>query len=374
MKGGILIAMINSYSSIGEIQSLVRSLEPKSRKMFDDIYDVKVYSGAGNFSPDISSSIKSEFGSLEAVRSQRIIKISNKVMSHSVTYNPIFDVRIEKGGDVLNPVDTNFHSNDFVDDPSTHMAAGSITDPDPFDQITGEHSVVTGALVKADVFHGLLAPIMRDASPFSDYVKDYLRTAWRWIRAAHAYDEAAVYPLVVWNAKFPHLVDAGQHLEQMQLFLGKGNHYSAIEKDRQGASLYKDGVQKYFGDLFLIHEALGLGYSKRETQTFVNLTPSFSGSEVVILSNGNPEAMIEETCRVFDICRDNFTSEPFGFSMTSPPLGAVADQWSGFPSMARFTVPDESVALRFGFNGIDIYGQPVITRDPFVLARRLSSN
>ena len=54
MKGGILIAMINSYSSIGEIQSLVRSLEPKSRKMFDDIYDVKVYSGAGNFSPDIS--------------------------------------------------------------------------------------------------------------------------------------------------------------------------------------------------------------------------------------------------------------------------------------------------------------------------------
>tara|TARA_Y100000590_G_scaffold319268_1_gene361298 strand:- start:96 stop:1193 length:1098 start_codon:yes stop_codon:yes gene_type:complete len=362
--------MINSYSSIGEIQSLVRSLQPESRKLFNNIYDVIIYSGEGNPSPDIESSIKREFGSIRSVQSQRIIKIANKVMSHSVTYNPLFDVRIEEGSGVPNLVETKFSSNDLVEGSPNDMSMGSMTEP--FNQVTGDHSVVMGALVKADVYHGLLVPISSRASPLNvDMFKDYLQTAWRWIRTAHTYDKSAVYPLIAWNARRSHLTDDGQKLEPMQLFLGKGNHYSSIEKDRRSASLYNEGIEHYFKDLFLIHEALGLGYSKGETKTFVNLTPSLPGSEIVVMSKDKPESAIEEMCHVFDMLSDKFASEQFGISIVSPPLGSAEDQWSGFPSMARFVIPDESVALRFGFDGMDSFGQPVITRDPFVLARGL---
>jgi hypothetical protein len=365
--------MINSYSSIGEIQSLVRSLDPKLRNMFENVFDVNVYSGVSVPSSQIEPSILHEFGSIEAVRSQRIVKIVNKVTSNSATYNPLFDVRITSEKGLIDSVEEANFSNDTIGGLLAHTVPGSISDP--FDRVIGEHSVVTGTLLKADVYHGLLIPSGSGVTHFNnDVLTDYLRTSWRWIRTAHDYDKAAVYPLIVWNARVSDALGQGYPLEPIGLFLGKGKHYAAIERDRQAASLYRDGVYDYYHDLFLIHEALGLGYSSCDTKTFVDLTPSHSGSEVVVLSQNISDSVFDEVYHAFCMFRDQFTSAEFHFAMTSPPLGSSDENWLGFPSVCRFVVPDGIIASRFGFNGMDLFGQSVITRDPFVVARALLSN
>ena len=115
--------MINSYSSIGEIESLVRSLDPNFRKMFENIFDINVYSGVSIPSSQIEPLIQREFGSIEAVRSQRIVKIVNKVTSISVTYNPLFDVNITSERNPVDSVDEVNFSNDVtkgLPDPETY--------------------------------------------------------------------------------------------------------------------------------------------------------------------------------------------------------------------------------------------------------------
>src|SRR5262249_2524875 len=154
-----------------------------------------------------------------------------------------------------------------------------------FGRIRGRFCVSASNVAKYDGWHGLVIfdephPLRFDRAQ----VRDYLDVAFRWIAAAHAYDERAIYPIITWNC----LPKSGARLTHghMQIALTRGMHYGRVENWRRAAETYRAQTgASYVDDLFAIHQALGLAIpNPGALRVFAHLTP-IRNREIVLLAD-----------------------------------------------------------------------------------------
>src|SRR5438445_8011712 len=143
-------------------------------------------------------------------------------------------------------------------DPFCHPETG--TPADTFGRISGEHGITASNVAKYDGYHGVLVFSEHDPLAPTDaaVVRDHLVTIRRWGEAALAADPAARYLFVLWNC----LWRAGGSIVHghMQMTATRGSHYPKIELLRRQALDYAaTNGRDYFDDLWLVHDALGLG-------------------------------------------------------------------------------------------------------------------
>ena len=356
-------------ASIVALEELVASLPAEARAATDRIFAVSTTTGRLDPPAEMHEWIRKFFGSVDAVREQRIVRVNNLVTFEGALFNELRAMRpIEvKGGEEVRATIAS-----AANDPFDHPETG--TPADTFGRITGAHRVTASNIAKYDGYHGVLVFQQHDPLAPMDaaVIRDHLATARRWALAAHDDDPAARYYFLLWNC----LWRAGGSIVHghMQMTATRGMHYPKIELLRRQAIDYaaRHG-RDYFDDLWLAHNALGLGVVIGQARVIASLVPIKEREVVIIGRPGADEASLAEgLARTVSAYRAAGVVS-YNMALYLPPLSADGEDWQRFPPLARLVDRGDPANKTSDIGSMELYAASVIATDPFRVADSLRS-
>lgn len=354
-------------SSIVDLEDAIAGLPADVRAIADRIFTVSSTTGRLDAPAEMHPWITRIFGSVEAVREQRIVRVTNRVTFEGALFNDLRAMRpMEvKGGDEVRATIESSRGDPFCT-PETGTPA------DTFGRLSGEHGVTASNVAKYDGYHGVL--VFADHDPLAPVsaatVSDHLATIARWGRAALADDPAARYLFVLWNC----LWRAGGSIVHghMQMTATRGMHYPKIEQLRQQGLAYAAANGRgYFDDLWRVHDALGLGTTVGDARVIASLTPVKEREVLVIGRPGASEqtlaAAIAKTVATYRAAG----VVSYNMALYLPPLSPDGADWRAFPPLARLVDRGDPANKTSDIGAMELYAASVIAADPFRLARQL---
>ncbi|MBI2724255.1 MAG: hypothetical protein HYX50_04245 [Chloroflexi bacterium] len=350
--------------SIMQIEDAVTTLSPAELARFNRIFSVSSTFGSLVAPDAMLPWIEKQFGSVEATREQKIIKVTNVVTLEGVLFNWLRSSR---------PM---WRSEVNVDEELDRNGADPLSDPfngtpeDLFGRVRGKYCVTASNIAKFDGFHGLVVFNEKHPLRFTrEMLHDYIDTAGRWGDLAHASDPEAKYYLFLWNC----LWRAGASLlhGHAQMIMGRGMHYAAVEYLRQRAAVYQAHHRaNYFHDLYLSHEALGCAFEKDGTKVIANLAPK-KENEVLLFAPYVSSSLKDRMYDVLSCFRDRLGINSFNLVVYMPPWSETPETWEGFPVIVRIVDRGDPSSRTADMGAMELYAASVVSSDPFVLARHL---
>jgi len=353
--------------SIVDLEDAIASLPAAARAAADRILRVSATIGRLDAPPEMNDWIRKFFGSVDAVREQRIVRVNNLVTLEGALFNELRAMRpMEvKGGDEVRATIAS-----SANDPFCRPETG--TPADVFGRVKGEAGITASNVAKYDGFHGVL--VFKEHDPLAPIdasaIRDHLATARRWAERALEADPAARYYFLMWNC----LWRAGGSIVHghMQMTATRGMHYPKIELLRRQALAY-DAMHgsDYFDDLWVVHEALGLGAEVDGVRSIASLVP-IKEREVLVL--GRPGA--DESSLAPAIAKAVSTYRAAGvvsynMALYVPPLSPDGEDWRRFPPLARLVDRGDPANKTSDIGAMELYAASVIAADPFRLAEAL---
>jgi hypothetical protein len=353
--------------SIAELEDRIAALPPEARAAAERIFAVSSTVGRLDPPAEMRDWITKQFGSVDAVMAQKIVRVTNLVMLEGALFNDLRARRPAevKGGEEVRDTIERSHN-----DPFCHPETG--TPADTFGRIRGEHGITASNIAKYDGYHGVL--VFDEHDPLvpmdADTMRDRLLTARRWALAANEEDPSAKYYFLIWNC----LWRAGGSIVHghMQMTVTRGMHYPRVEVLRRRALEYDEQYGRdYFDDLWLVHDALGLGHERDGARVFAALTP-VKESEVVILGRpGEDETSLAGAiARVIAAYRKQGVVS-YNLALLLPPLSADGNDWRRFPPHARLVDRGDPANKTSDIGGMELYAASVVAADPFRLSEAL---
>jgi hypothetical protein len=344
---------------ITRLVEMVAALPPADRERFERIFHVDSSIGRLKPVPAMFEWIEETFGSVDAVREQRIVRVTNLVTMEGSLFNELrsrrpvvrqkpqeLEVLIaqERGGAFCRPLER--------------------TPEDTFGRVQGKHSVTASNIAKFDGFAGVVIFDEHNPLRFSaESIADYIDTGMAWLRKAHETDAQAAYPFWLWNC----LWRAGASIVHghAQMVLGKGKHYARVEAQRRAAVAYKDSTgQNYFDDLYQAHRSLGLALEVEGTRILAYLAP-IKDKELILLSDELDDGLKRSIYRVLDCYVRELGVSSFNVAILLPPLGPTEEDWSGFPYVVRIVDRGDPFDRTMDMATMELYASSVLFSDPF---------
>lgn len=357
-----------SYSkSIVHLEELVQALSPEEQDRFRRIFQVNTTIGELTPPSSMHEWITQHFGSVDAVRRQRIVKVTNLITLDGALFNELRARRpmeAKTSGNLEQTIMSN------VGDPFCHPLEG--TPEDVFGRVKGKHCITASNVAKYDGFHGLVIFDEHNPLHFTDEgVKDYIDTALSWARKAHCVDKEARYFFLMWNC----LWRSGASIlhGHAQMTLSRGIHYAKIEHLRRMALLYKiaHGVS-YFDDLYKVHQSLGLATHYNQVRILAYLTP-IKEKEVILISERLDDDLKQAIYRVLRCFVETLGVTSFNLALCMRPIDSVQEDWKDFPVLVRVVDRGDPNNRTADFAAMELYASSVISSDPFHVAQALSS-
>lgn len=344
---------------ITELGSIVAALPPADRERFERIFQVDSSIGRLEPVPSMFEWIEDQFGSLDAVREQRIVRVTNLVTMEGSLFNELRSKRpmVRQKPQELEVIIQQEHGGAFC-------RPLERTPEDTFGRIEGQHSVTASNIAKFDGFAGVV--IFNEHNPLSftsEAIADYIDTAMAWLRKAHETDAQATYPFWLWNC----LWRAGASIVHghAQMILGKTMHYARVEGLRRAALAYRDATgHNYFHDLYEAHESVGLALEAEGTRILTYLAP-IKDKEVILLSENLDDGLKGSIYRVLDCYVRELGVSSFNVAICMPPLGPVEEDWSGFPVVVRIVDRGDPFDRTVDMAAMELYASSVLFSDPF---------
>ena len=349
--------------SIQNLENLLAALPPEDRALFDRIFHLTVAQGHLNCPPTMEKWLKEQFGSVEAVAEQRIIKLTNLVTWEGALFNPLRSQRpvglkeeIGTEGLVVNGLD---------EDPFLNPEEN--TPQDTFGRVKGKHCITASNAAKYDALHALI--IFDEPNPLHlspEQLRDYLETAWKWAELAHSSDPEARHFFFIWNC----LWRAGASLVHghAQVALGRGLPYAKVEALRRAAASYRlQYGSDYFEDLYRVHSALGCGAERGQVRAISYLTP-VKDKEVLLFAPDLGPALADALYDVLRGLREKLGVLSFNLALMTPPLGEPEPGWEGFPVLARVVDRGDPASRACDVGAMELYASSVIASDPWAVA------
>jgi hypothetical protein len=357
--------MIEEFS-IDRLEEMVAALSVSVKTKFERIYQVSTNTGELALNPEMEKWAKKQFGSTEAVTSQKIVRLTNLVTGEESFFNKLRASR---------PSEVNSRSslqegleqdarNDIFHLPELN------TSEDLFGRIRGKHCITASNIAKSDSVHGVV--IFNDFNPLNftcEKVIDYIDTGREWAVKMHSLKPEAKYFLFFWNC----LKRAGASLSHghCQVLLATGKHYTKIEKLRESAQEYRKCYHSnYFDDLFEVHQALGCAVEKEGIRILCYLTP-LKYDEVIIISDTLKSGFKTGIFDVLALFRDELKTTSFNFGIITPPLGETRESWEGFPCIGHIVDRGGYDDRTSDFGSFELFGATMVLRDPFLLASKI---
>lgn len=345
---------------IADLDAMVAALEPRDRAIFERIFRVDVAVGEQAPPESMLGWIEQQFGAVEPVLRQEIVKVTNRVTFEGALFNRLRSSRPQQRRPRTIDIAAGLRD---AEDPLANPEA--MTPADPFGRIRGEHCITASNVAKFDGLHGLVVFDEPDPLRFDRAcVRDYLSTAREWIERAHDYSPGARFPLVVWNC----LWRAGASLAHghLQVLLGAGAHYAGAERLLDAERRY-DG--RYFDDVFHAHCVVGSGFAIGEVRVMASLTP-VKEREVVMMTREWRSDLHDRIYEALAYFRDEAGVESFNLALIAPPLGAV-EGWEAFPHVVRIVDRGDLTARTADVAAMELFAASVVSSDPIALARGL---
>ena len=357
-----------SEAGIDRLDARVEALPAAARERFDRIFDLVVARGQVVPPPAMHDWIVTHFGSVDAVRQQRVVRVTNKVTLEGALFNEVRGRRPQQapGG---SDADLERTLRDSAGGPFCHPEDG--TPADVFGRIRGRFSTTAANVAKGDGWHGVV--IFDEHHPLhftQEQVSDYVDTAQAWLRAAHQADAEARYPFFIWNC----LWRSGASIlhGHAQMTLTRGGHYAKVEAWRQAAARYRrQHGSDYFADLVTVHRSLGLALDWGTAVILPSLTP-FKEMETHVIA---PELGDDLKAALYLVLRtfiDHLGVQSFNLALYQPPLVATPEDWSGFPYILRIISRGDLSSKNSDIGAMEIFAQSVVTTDPFHVAEALA--
>jgi len=356
---------VEEAKRITNLAEIVAALPVKDRQRFERIFLVNTSVGRLNPTPAMGEWIEKYFGSVEAVREQRVVRVTNVVTMEGSLFNQLRALRpmakesrenlaktIEeaRGGAFCQPLER--------------------TPEDTFGRIKGKHSVTASNIAKFDGHAGVVIFDEHNPLAFSEEaIADYIDTGMAWLRKAHETDEEASYPFMLWNC----LWRAGASIVHghAQVVLGKEMHYAKVESLRRSALAYRrETGENYFHDLYQVHERLGLATEVDGTRMLVYLSP-VKDKEVLLFSDALDQALQRSLYWVLDCYVKDLDVSSFNVAVLLPPFGTTQEDWSGFPVVVRVVDRGDPFNRTVDVAAMELYASSVLFGDPFDVAEAL---
>ena len=314
----------------------------------------------------MAESARQRFGDLDRVSNQTVISVTNRWTLEAASFNGLRALRPMTAGTgrraVGAPPDAGF---DAFAEPEAQ------TPDNVFGRVRGRRCVTAANLAAADSWHAVIVfdepdPLVFDA----DDVVDYLSTGLEWVRRVHAHDPSAVHPLLFWNAN--HRAGASLAHGHAQAIARSDPPLARVEAQRAAAERYRtEHAADYFRELTGAHAAVGLLTDLGECAVATHLTP-IKEREVMVVGSDLDEAFFGAVGRVLVAFRDRLGVEAFNLAVYGPPIGrARSAGWEGFPAVARLVDRGTAEMRTSDFAGMELYGQSVVSSDPFEVAATL---
>ncbi len=348
-------------STILELEALVGGLPPAALAAARRILAITSSTATLEAPRELEEWITRAFGSLDAVKRQRIVRVTNLVTLEGALFN---EVRSRRPKDVKGGDDVRKAIVGSADDPFCHVETG--TPRDTFGHVTGRHGTAVSNLAKYDGLHGVLVFNEHDPlAPMSaEVLADHLRTARGWATRGFAGDPEARYYFLLWNA----LWRAGGSIVHghMQMTLTRGLHYPKVEAlRRQSLGYWSEHGRDYFDDLWSVHEALGLGTTVGRARAMAYLAPIKEREIIVLGRPGEDESALAGGIAhaVATLRREGVSAHNLAVYM--PPLSADGSDWSRFPPLARIVDRGDPADRTSDIGAMELYAASVISSDPF---------
>ncbi len=352
--------------TITELDKIVASLPPQEKRLFHRIFHLSIATGRLSPPPTMHPWIEEHFGSVEKVKEQRIVKVTNLITFEGALFNPLRSRRPIPAEDELH-VEAQIverSREDLLQSPEES------TPEDLFGRVKGQSSITASNIAKYDGLHGMVIFEQHDPLRFSrEQIIDYLETGWRWAQRAHAQDPSAKYYFFMWNC----LWKAGASLihGHAQVMLGRDMHYAKIEGLRRAALRYRaEYGSNYFDDLYRIHLSLGLALEQEGTRVLIYLSP-IKDKEVMLIAEHLDLPLKEGIYQVLACLRDRLHLTSFNLALSMPPLGEAEEDWGGFPVLVRIVDRGDPKTIASDIGAMELYASSVISSDPFEVATLL---
>lgn len=355
---------------ITNLPALIEGLPPEERIIADRIFDVSTTTGRLNPPEDMYAWIEASFGSIDAVREQRIVKVTNRVTMEGTLFN---ELRASRPQDTEGGLDLDRKIAETTGDPFCRPEEG--TPADIFGRVRGRYSVSASNIAKYDGFHGLV--VFDDHNPLHftpEKVDDYICVGLEWGRKALEADPAARYFFLMWNC----LWRAGGSIihGHAQATATRGMHYPKVERLRRAAITYAaEYGSDYFTDLYRVHKALGLGIScSSRVRAFASLAP-IKEKEVILVGSSLEEKSLRQA--VADILI-RYTEDlgvcTFNVAFYLPPLTPAEEDWSSFPTLVHLVDRGDPENRTSDIGAMELYAASVAASDPFDVASALGGS
>lgn len=358
--------MVLQRYSVIELDGLLASLSMPDRELVERIYDIYTVQGELRPPPSMNGWIMQQFGTLEGVLKQKMIKIFNRITHEGAIYNALRAKRPLESRDRLR-IEAQIIDASRLDPLDKPLQD---TPEDLFGRVEGKYCVTASNIAKFDGLHGMIIFEGRNPLRFNkEKIVDYIDTSLKWAEKAQQLDPEAKYFLFIWNC----LRRAGASLlhGHAQVCLGRHRHYSKIEGLRLDAERYKEKFgSNYFEDLFKAHDILGCGITRNEVKIMAHLTPA-KEKEIFLFGPQLDQPFKERVFEVLACLRDRMQVSSFNLVITMPPLGKTAESWEGFPVIARAVDRGDPRSGSCDIGSMELYACNVISGDPFQVAEIL---
>jgi len=344
---------------ITELLDMVAALSPADRECFERIFHVDASIGRLNPTPAMLEWIEESFGSVDAVREQRIVRVTNLVTMEGALFNELRAKRpvVREKPRELEAIIQQEHGGAFCKPLER-------TPEDTFGRIEGKYSVTASNIAKFDGFAGVV--VFGEHNPLTftrEQIADYIDTGMAWLEKAHETDQQAKYPFWLWNC----LWRAGASIVHghAQIILAKDKHYAKVEGLRRAALAYRETTgENYFDDLYEAHKSLGLAIESGGTRILVYLAP-VKDKEVLLFSSTLDDGLKDSVYWVLDCYVRRLHVSSFNVAILMPPLGPTEEDWSGFPYVVRIVDRGDPFNRTVDMAAMELYASSVIFSDPF---------
>lgn len=352
---------------ITDLPHLIEDLPSGDRARADRTLAVCATTGRLDPPEEMHDWIERSFGSVEAVREQRVVKVTNRITLEGALFN---ELRASRPLDTGVNLDLEREIEKTVGDPFCSPEEG--TPADTFGRIRGKHSVTASNVAKYDGFHGVI--VFDDHNPLRftpEKVSDYVSVGLEWGEKALATDPEAKYFFLMWNC----LWRAGGSIihGHAQVTATRGMHYPKVERLRRTAAAYAaEHGSDYFDDLYRVHEALGLSLPAPDgVRAFASLTPVKEKELVLLGQSLEEEPLRQAVADALDGYTKRLGVSSFNVAFYLPPLAPVEEDWSSFPVQVYLVDRGNPANRTSDIGAMELYAAPVVASDPFVVAGAL---
>ena len=357
--------MGGGLTGILDLPARIAALTGDARTRAARLVEARAIEGRTDPPPELHGWLEATFGSVDAVRQQRLLRVTNLATLEGTIFAPLRSHR---------PIDGPPRAADLVSEIAA-TAGDPFCDPltgtpaDPFGRVHGRRMVSGANAALADAHHAVLVFEEHDPLAFdADLVRDLLATGRAWADRARESDPGAANYLLVWNC----LWRAGGSIVHghAQALVGHGLHHARVERTRRDAHAYRGRHGALLvDDIRALHSDLGLAEIRDGITTLAHLTP-VKEREVLVIGPAEADerdrAFADTVARALLADRERLGVRSFNLALWRPPLGHPPPKgWDGFPTLVRIVDRGDPGSLPSDIGAMELYGTPIVGSDPY---------